>query len=259
MSVEFLLLGGDRRQTELAKLLEGRFSVATIGVPGIRDGEAEHAKNLVLPIPTTKSDGALRGLAPEQLQPVLHRDLTVFGGLLGDWKDRLEASGIRCVDLLQDETVLVENARLTAEAALLLVMQQRQESLFEKDCCIVGFGRIGQLLSSRLRALGASVCVVSAKEEKRAMAMALGYEALAPEQLSSCEIVWNTAPLQLVPTDRLERLPERCLWVELASQPGGLPKDKSFRFAQLPAGGLPGKLLPVSAAEVLYRAILRHL
>ena len=49
-----------------------------------------------------------------------------------------------------------------------------------------------------------------------------------------------------------------CLWIELASAPGGLSAPIPADLTCLPAGGLPGKYLPESAAAVLFEAILRH-
>lgn len=260
MTVDFLVFGGDKRQQALAELLRQRFSVAACGGSPQED-LPESARRLVLPVPSSWPDGAPRGVSWDALEPFLRADVTVYGGALGTLADQLREDGVRAVDLLQDETAVTENARLTADAAILLVMQHLRESLFALPCCVIGCGRIGSRLCPRLQAFGARVCAVSATPGKRADQAKEGFAAIAPEDLAVQEprLIFNTAPVQLVPPQALAALPETALWVELASAPGGLPHGMNFRFSRLPAVGLPGKLLPVSAAGVLYRAILRDL
>ena len=270
MVSEYLLVGGDARQAALAGLLARAHTVKTLGVPGLPDGDGP-ARELILPIPSAAPDGSPRGLSWDALRsrrPTLRR---VLGGALRPLQARLDALGIPAIDLLDDPQTVAENARLTAEAALLLVRQQTGKSLFGQRCAVVGFGRIGQCLCQQLRASGCAVTLLSETPEKRALAQALGIPALPPEEApaANAAILFNTAPKQLVPDTALAALSPGLLWVELASGPGGLPQTPPFAvlsapglpgsppFAVLPAPGLPGRLLPVSAAEVLYRGILR--
>lgn len=259
MTLDFLLLGGDARQTALARLLSRRFQVGAIGVPGWPDTENATAKSLVLPVPSCWSDGIVRGVAWETLESLLSEGVTVYGGAVGILPDQLEPYGARCIDLLKDPCAVAENAALTADAAVLLAMQHTERSLTSLPCCVVGYGRIGRLLCRRLQGFGARICVISGHAEKRALASAAGYSALPPEEICRFQptMVFNTAPASFIPLEALKTLPEESLWIELASSPGGLQPGTKYPFARLPAGGLPGKLLPVSAAEVLYRAILR--
>lgn len=259
MAADFLLIGGDARQTHLAALLSANFSVQTLTVPNREDTPAPDAPRIVLPIPTLTPEGKLRAPADEALDRLLRSGSILYGGALGDYPLRCKPEGVQWIDLLADETAVVENAQLTADAALLLTMQQTQRSLHGLRCCVIGWGRIGRLLCPRLAACGAEVCVLSRQTEHRALARAFGYSSDLPSQVCNHapDLIFNTAPAQTVPTEALLSLPAQTLWIELASAPGGLPKRPALGFAQLAAGGLPGKLLPVSAAAVLYRAILR--
>lgn len=257
--MDYLVIGGDARQDALAKLLAERFAVAVLEPKEPPEADWESVRNIVLPIPSCWPDGMPRGVRWEDLEPYLAEGVTVYGGAMGALGAQLVPYGVRCVDLLRDAEAVVQNARLTAEAALLLVMRHTGESLHALPCSVIGYGRIGRLLSARLAALGAQVRVVSATPEKRALAEAEGFSALAPEDaaLKASRIIFNTAPAQLIPAETLSSLPETVLWVELASPPTGLPAGERFAFSRLSAGGLPAKLLPVSAADVLYRAILK--
>ncbi len=251
--VDFLMYGSDERQKALARLLQAEYTVQTAAAG------ADKAAAVVLPIPSAWPDGMLRGASWDALEPQLRAGVTVYGGAFGALREAIEQTGARCVDLLADETAAAENARLTAEAALVLVMEHTKQSLFGTPCCVIGFGRIGTALSKLLAGLGAEVTVISPREEKRALAAALGFAAAAPEQLAAQtpRFVFNTAPAQLVPGLALAALAPDTLWIELASAPGGLPAGAKLPFSRLPAGSLPARLLPVSAAEVLFHAIKR--
>lgn len=258
MNAAFLLLGADARQASLAALLAKEYSVQTLGIPGREDAQEPCADRVVLPVPSFLPDGSPRWSSEEALQALLRPGITVFGGALGVHTARFPAVS-RWVDLLEDPVTAAENAVLTADAALLLMMQHSRQSLQGMRCRVIGCGRIGGLLCPRLRALGASVELLSTSPEKRALAAAHGYPVFAPEGLDpeSPAWYWNTAPAQLISTPLLARIPEQSVWMELASAPGGLPDGERFCFRTLPAGGLPGRLLPVSAGAVLYRAIKR--
>ena len=256
MQGSYLLIGGDARQRALAGLLAREHAVLTLGVPGLPDRDGK-AVTVVLPIPSAGPDGTPRGIAWEALAARVGPGVRVYGGVFGPLAERLRELGAEPVDLLADPETAAQNARLTAEAALLLVQTERGESLCGRRCAVVGFGRIGQCLARLLAAHGAAVTLLSETEEKRALARALGYAALPPEEARAADpaFLFNTAPARLLPERTLEALSPALLWVELASAPGGLPGTPQ-RFPVLPAGGLPGKLLPVSAAEALYRGIL---
>lgn len=154
---------------------------------------------------------------------------------------------IRLRDYFATEAVQVANATITAETAIVMVQAHRDRVLMGSRVLILGFGRIGQALAPRLRALGADVTVYARRAESRALAAGMGCRAMRslPEQPDSFDIVFNTVPAQILPA-----VPD-CLTVELASAPGG------FRDAShvIPAPGLPGRLAPRSAAEALYDSV----
>lgn len=257
MMVDYLLLGSDARQEALARLLTGQFHVQRLDDTETK--EVPSVENLVLPIPSAWPDGRPRGADWETLETLLAPGVTVYGGAFGPLAEELEAEGARCVDLLAQPETVAENARLTAEAALLLAMQHTQQSLFGKRCCVIGLGRIGTLLCRLLAAHGAKVCAVSTGVEKRALAQEQGIAAAAPDDLPAQrpDLIFNTAPACLVTKETLATLPPATLWIELASQPGGLPAGEKPPIVRLPASGLPARFLPVSAAQVLYDAISR--
>lgn len=249
--MEFLLIGEDRRQRYLGDLLRREhrvFAWKEICAPDV----------IVLPCPSFDAKGALRaGCTLKDVLQTAKPATTVFccGG-----KRFLQGYALPVIDLLEDETAQLRNARLTAEAALFAVADAFGESLHKKRCLVVGYGRIGAYLARLLAAIGADCTVCARRKESRTLAEGCGFHTAAPEStaLSSFDFVFNTVPAQVFSDEALAALPSFGVWVELASAPGGLPHGE-HAFSVLPAGGLPGKYLPRAAARVLYAAIERQI
>ena len=254
--MEFLLVGTDRRQDCLAALLKNRHRVFRF-----ESGDCPTAVDAIaLPCPSFDAAGRLRATAsPDDLRPFIRDDTVIF--CCGGEKAARDLSP-HCLDLLSDEVTVLENARLTAEAALLAVSEHTQDSLHGKRCLTVGCGRIGTYLTRLLRSLGANCTVFARRASTRALAEGFGWHTAAPGKaaLEGFDFVFNTVPAQALSRSELSALPQTCVWVELASAPGGLPTGGApFAFSVLPAGGLPGKYLPHAAARVLYDAIERQI
>lgn len=257
MKLTYLLVGGDRRQTWLAGLLPG--PVGILGVPGLADCPGP-AEVLVLPCPASAPGGGIRvetgSLDPETLLPFLRPEARVYGGALGPVGDFLRSKGLEVRDLLEDPWVAAANARLTAEAAVSLAMETLEDSLFGADCAVVGYGRIGKALAQRLGAWGARVRVAARRREVRAEAAQGGFAVCAPEELAGpLTLVFNTVPAPACPPRVWAALGPDCLYVELASPPGGLPEGCRPPLRIVKGNSLPGRILPLGAARVLARGI----
>ena len=256
MVTTILLAGGDRRQYWLARLLESLGPVWTQGVPGLEDRRPrEPVSLLVLPVPALDARGRIRGTAlePEDLAELWGENTLICGGALpGDLAARMPGCR-RMADLLKDPETAAANGRLTAEAAVGLAMEALEGSLYDLDCGVLGWGRIGKPLAALLGACRARVTLGIRRREIRAEAAALGYAACPPALLGSRQVIFNTVPAQTVDPGSLD--PD-CLWVELASAPGGLPKGAP-PCRVLGGNSLPGRRLPRSAAELLRAEILR--
>ena len=253
-----LAVGGDRRQTVLAGLLRRLGQVDTLAVPGWPDTAGEGTYDIVvLPCPTLDSEGNLRAgpLEAADLVPFCGPQTRVFGAALPRTA-QLPDPLWRAADLLIDPRVKAANGRLTAEAAFFLPRKGR--SLQGSRCLVLGWGCIGRPLSLLLRSFGADVTVAVRRETVLAKAEGLGLRAAPFSELTgSWDFVWNTVPAQALTDAQLAGLGPDCLWIELASAPGGLPARIPDGVERQPAGGLPGKYLPDAAAEILFGGIVR--
>ncbi len=264
MEPTYLLVGGDRRQFWLSRLLVPRGRVFTLSVPGLEDIRPNRPVDvLILPTPCMDDTGRLRragaGLDVQELSGLYDEHTRVYGGALpGDLNQKLPGSGW-ITDLLADPAVAAANGRLTAEAALAITSERLERSLFGLPCLVLGYGRVGKPLAALLAALHAKLTVAARRPGVRAEAEQLGCETRDfPELSGAWAVVFNTVPEQTLSQTALGSLEPNCLWVELASAPGGLPKASRFAFPVLAANSLPGRRLPRSAAGVLLAGILRR-
>ncbi len=243
----FSFVGGDRRmQWAKAALLEAGQQIVPLS----------HCTHLILPLPAFRG-GTVNGGPPlSQILPELPRGTTVMGGLLEPHREELLAAGLIPVDYYLHEPLIAENARLTAEAAIFLAAGQLSVTLENSSVLIAGWGRIGQLLAWKLKALGASVTVSARSPKDLGMIRALGFTPMVTgqwEDLSLYNIVYNTIPAPVFLPRHMETAGEDCLFIELASRPG-FPEGGSRSIENAP--GLPGIYAPETAGRLIGRTIL---
>lgn len=266
--MKFQIIGGDLRAVCLAKRLENEgnevVSFALDKAGGIKKcGEIEPADCYILPVPVEgKAAGKLNA-------PLSEKDYSLSdilfdipdGGLVigGKLKSLTQCRGLCMHDCMQRPSFIIGNAALTAEAAIWLLMNECETALYGKSVLVIGYGRIGRILSSRLKAINMNVGVMSRNPEARAIAGALGYSTVSPgEGIERFDIIINTAPGPVLPEGALSQLKKDCVLLELASSPGGLDKAEAERTGShyIAAPGLPGRYSPQSAAELIFESVM---
>jgi len=160
------------------------------------------------------------------------------------------------LDLLKDPYYLAQNARITAEAALGLILPKLESDFAHADILILGWGRIGKCLDQIFRHLGFPVSVYARKAQDRAMLSALGYTAVSREDmirnLGHYHCIINTAPAQILTEEEFSATARTCVKVDLASVPG-IPGPDVMH-----ARGLPGKYKPRASGKLIAQTILQH-
>lgn len=273
MKKSFGVIGGDRRQAELARLLsdEGNH-VCTYGLsqwrPEGEDGlpSAADAKVIVLPLPLVKGPGLLNcaeeTLSLAELFSYFHKEQIIFAGkVTAEAKAEAKARGLQLLDYLEREELAVANAIPTAEGAIQIAMEQLPVTLCGTEVLVLGYGRIGKQLVQRLCALGAKVSVAVRKPEDRVWTeLFFGCPTLRTDRLDGrlgrFQVLFNTAPALLLDRGLLEQLRPDCLCIDLASCPGldaGAAEDLGLSLVL--ARGLPGKVAPVTAAKAIQDTI----
>lgn len=258
MSYSIALIGGDKRLAYAARRFrEHKISTAYVGdysdaVPNIRDVFDFDA--LVLPI-TGVNGGVLKinGInidVYEILDEMGNRP--VFMGRA----NTLNNPGANVHDLLKLESFAVKNAQPTAESALQLAMESFDGTILGSKCLVIGYGRIGKLLSRILKLLGAKVKVSTTSSVNRAYIACDGNVPVNTRDincLDDYDIVFNTADALIIDKTVLSDTKTKPLIIDLASVPGGVDYDTAAKmgFKVIQALGLPGKYSPKTAGNII--------
>ena len=244
---EFYIAGKTDAASAAGKYLSHRgFSVTYEFSPDVT--------HILLDIPSFDDSGLLRNIGDsEGFFSSLPEHVTILGGNF----PQAALSQQQFIDLLQDAQYLAENAAITAECALELLLRQLPVVLRQCPVLIIGCGRIGKCLGQKLKALGADVTISARKEADRAMLLSLGFSTVDTAKMH-CSIaryraIVNTAPQPLLSSERMALCHEGCVKIDLASN-RSLPGDDV-----LWARGLPGKMAPESSGILMARSILRLL
>lgn len=277
--MKFAVIGGDKRSVLLCSLLwRDRHRVhsfalekaelpAEIPKSGCLQSCVYGADCVILPTPAEKnglinSPYASQPLSGEELLVSLWPGQLLIGGKLSrELSMGALSQGLQVADIMQRRGFTVGNAALTAEGAVEKLMASSPRSLWGSSVLVTGWGKIAKILSLRLYALGAGVTVAARKDGDRAMARALGLEALdfpeLPAALDSFDFIVNTVPERVLAEQELGRIRRDALLLELASPPGGFDtrQAEELGLTALAAPGLPGLCAPYTAAELMREAI----
>ena len=265
------LIGGDMRMLYCAKaLVEYGYETALFGFDtykiSLPIAEAlNDASAIIFPTPMMKDDALNLPFSEERISSASLISLLpegngvrVFGGMIpSEIKEELERKGYKVTDLLENETFNYMNAIPTSEGALSLAISHTKKTLNGGVCIVIGYGRIGRVLSRSLKALGADVIVIARKEKDRAEAKSEGLKARSydflPSACASSDVIFNTVPSVVITEESLKRIPKDTPIIELASKPGGVDTVSALRHGTriISAQSLPGRIAPITAGRII--------
>ena len=130
---------------------------------------------------------------------------------------------------------------------------------------MLGFGRIGKVLSNMLKGLGANVACEARKNSDLAWIKAYGYEPIPlstlRDNLNRFDIIINTIPFQILDEERLNLVKKESIIIDLASNPGGVDRraarEKNLKVIW--ALSLPAKVAPLTSAEFIKETLYHAL
>jgi len=126
---------------------------------------------------------------------------------------------------------------------------------------IIGYGRIGTVLSAMLRGMGANVTAVVKSGYKAALASSNGHKAIMCTEMDAhlheADIIFNTVPEILLDRRNMKHIRKSTLIIDLASPPYGVDVNASrdFGLKVLFTNSLPGKIAPVTTAGYILETI----
>ena len=172
-------------------------------------------------------------------------------------KEQLDNNNIQFTDLLKREEFSVLNTIATAEGTIQIAMEETQRTIHGSNVLVMGFGRIGKVLSKMLDGIGAKVYCEARKNEDISWIKAYGYNPIhlndLNEHLGKFDVIINTIPFQILDDERLNLVKKEVVIVDLASNPGGVDR-KAAREKGLKviwALSLPAKVAPLTSAEFI--------
>lgn len=281
MEKKIAIIGGDLRIGLLAELLaKENWQVQTYGLENYEAKEqiekiadlselCKQTKLVFSAVPLSK-DGrkinapfAQKDIPLKKVLEEMREGTFLAGGIKAEWKKGYETK-IQFVDLLEDERLTIQNAISTAEGAIQKMLEKTVSTIYGSKILILGFGRIGKLLASRLEKFGAEIWCEARKQEDLTWIEAYGYHSVALSKLnqidlSSFSIVANTIPHIVFKCEEIAKLNPDCYVIDLASSPGGVDQEEigkrgiTFDWAL----ALPGKVAPKTSAEFLKQAFER--
>ena len=165
------------------------------------------------------------------------------------------------IDILKLDELAILNAIPTVEGAIQVAMEKSNITIHNSNCLVMGFGRIGKILSKMLLGIGANVFCEARKSTDLAFIQALGYNAIdiknLKEYLNKFDFIFNTIPHIILNEECLKIVNKDCCIIDLASKPGGIDFEaaKKLEIKTEWALALPGKVAPKTSAKYIYEII----
>lgn len=290
MKDKIAVLGGDLRQYAAALELDRKnWEVSLWGLETAdeRKGQikcCETYKNavdgamaVVLPLPASV-DGILlncpfsskrENIKLSELIDAVDVDCTIIGGRLPkETVDRANRRGLVVKDYFESEEFQIQNAYITAEAALSIAMNSLDKNIRGSRIAITGYGRIAKHLIKLLLSMGADITVAARKGSDLEWAASDGCSVLQIgdtdpmrkniyELAYGYDVIYNTVPYRLFDKEFLVSVDRNTFIIDLASVPGGVDiiAAKEIGANVLWATSLPGKYAPVSAGELIAHCV----
>ena len=282
MDNNFLVIGGDLRIVKLVNMLSDKNVIYTYGLEKTEEiddnenivkckkiDEEILQKNNIIIGPTPFSKDGVNIYAPYSTNEVNINDIIqrfkdkqlIAGSIKEEIVEFAKENNVQVTDIIKNEKLAILNSISTAEGAIEVAMKETDTIIHGSNVLILGFGRIGKVLSKKLQGLSANVTCAARKPEDLAWINAYGYKSInindIGDELNNFDIIFNTVPHLILTKEKLKYLNKNCLLIELASKPGGIDRKEAenLNIKLVEALALPGKVAPTTTAEFMKEII----
>lgn len=272
----FLFAGGDERQLYAAdKLKKMGYETAAAGFEkydGAVPYKAESAENaylydaVVLPLPLTRDGENINApfsenkISIKSLSEFIGKGKSVFGGKMSDDIKKLFSEN-KIYDCYSREDFQLLNAVPTAEGIAEIALRELPVTVNGATVVVFGFGRTGKAIGELFKAMGADVIIGARRASVLAEVEKRGFKTVNVSDdfdiSEKIRMAVNTVPAEILSEKHLKQL-KGCLYAEAASTPYGtdLEKARAVGVNVILASGLPGKIAPESAGEIIAKTII---
>ena len=277
MEKKLLILGGDMRIVKMADSFQASgYDVSVYGFngditfnPGVKRAEnletgIKYANIIITGLPITTDNVTLNSPLFDgdiyfyEVFKCMDENQILIGGKIPENIFKLgNVYKIKVIDYFTREELTVLNSIPTAEGAIEIAMREMPITLHSSKCLVLGFGRIGKILSHMLWGIGAEVFAEARKHEDLAWIKAYGYNVVKLNELKDAvrgkNIIFNTIPYEILSYDVLSNIDKDCLIIDLASSPGGVNSKMAeiLGLKVITALSLPGKVAPETAGDMI--------
>ncbi len=278
MKKHILLIGGDHRTPYVAKRLQKHFAISLYGMetyPSLPidlniTNQLVTADMILLPIPMTQ-DGkmvyapyATNGIPLQTIFSKYENKTLLAGNIPTPVIEQLKQHNISYFDYGKAAEFPLKNALPTAEGTIEIIMKNTPYVMEGKSVCVVGYGRIGKVLSKKLKALGCHVTATARRTEQLEEIKVNGYQPLYTQDIFSMpgfDIIINTVPSLVIDQAVINNQKNDVLIIDLASKPGGVDFDYAKRkgIKTIHALSLPAKHAPETAGTIIADTIFEFL
>lgn len=281
MSIKkYTIIGGDLRNVKLANIIKADGNIVNIygfknagfelGLKENEDlpGAIDDSDIVIGPLPCSNDNETLNApYHPEKIYineifKIMKKNQLFIAGRISEKILHLaHAYNVYGIDILEREEMAILNAIPTAEGAIQIAMEELPITLHDSKVLVMGFGRIGKILSKMLHGLGAKVFVEARKYSDIAWIKSYGYKPVYLNELcdymGQMDIIFNTIPHIVLDANLLGKIKSDCLIIDLASKPGGVDfeRAKNMGLKVIWALSLPGKVAPITAAKFIKETV----
>jgi dipicolinate synthase subunit A len=157
MQKDTIIYVTDQRQKYLANMLGGEQTDCR------NSGEIDYERvgNIVFPTPFSKLK-----LINSDIEKLKHNiiinNIAVWGGMMPERFPGID----RGCDFMRDETVIEQNAIVTAEATASIAIQKSIHGIYGSKVLVSGFGKCGKAIARVFSAMGAHVMVMARRKQR---------------------------------------------------------------------------------------------
>lgn len=278
------IIGGDLRQIYLAYILEkSGYKIITFGlnyiIPNFNlnfansyEQAMSSSKTIISPIPFSRDKIYITGLdnnTPNDklsvetfLKNLQHEHYLIGGNIYNEVIDICSNENIPYFDLMKNEDIALLNAIATAEGTIAEAIYKSSINLHNSNALVLGYGKCGKVLASKLQAIGVNVVVAARKESALVEAYTNCIQGIELHKITlkikNFNFIFNTIPSLIMDEKLLLSISPETTIIDIASLPGGVDYEtaKNLNLNAHLCLGIPGKISPKSSAEILADAIL---
>lgn len=196
-------------------------------------------------------------LDTEEIKKIPWGSTVYTGGVKAEAESAACAKSLTVKRYNDSADFITENAEITAEAVIALVLNKSDTMLKELRILVVGFGKCGRAICRSLFGLAADFTVMTSRPSDTVI-----YSAAIPygSDISEYDVIINTAPNVVISETQVDNVKKSALIIDIASKPYGLNHGYAVTIgldsAVYPA--LPARYRPRSAAKAMVDYILEE-